>query len=227
MNLKKNIENILKKVQAAREKGGYKQKIRIVAVTKTHPFSVIEKVYKEGLFSFGENKVQEAENKFKSFDNLPGINRRFIGHLQSNKVKKCLHLFDTVDSVHTVKLLKKISTVSKAMEKTTPVLLQVNVSGEPQKNGFLPDQLEEMLLCFEVNNVKIKGLMTIGPNTKNIDRIRDSFVLLRKLKTTINKHLDRNQINELSMGMSGDFVTAIEEGSTMIRLGTVLFGTRN
>ena len=106
-------------------------------------------------------------------------------------------------------------------------MLQVNVSGEPQKNGFLPDQLEELLLCFEVENVKIKGLMAVGPNTKNIDRVRDSFVLLRKLKTTINKHLDKNQISELSMGMSGDFVTAIEEGSTMIRLGTVLFGSRN
>ena len=199
----------------------------LIAVSKVQPNERIEDVLNQGHKCFGENRVQEAENKFKSFDNLPGINRRFIGHLQSNKVKKCLHLFDTIDSVHTVKLLKKISTVSKAMEKTTPVLLQVNVSGEPQKNGFLPDQLEEMLLCFEVNNVKIKGLMTIGPNTKNIDRIRDSFVLLRKLKTTINKHLDRNQINELSMGMSGDFVTAIEEGSTMIRLGTVLFGSRN
>ena len=214
-------------VQAARERGGYKQKIEIVAVTKTHPFSVIEKVYKEGLFSFGENRVQEAENKFKSFDNLPGVNRRFIGHLQSNKVKKCLNLFDTIDSVHTVKLLKKISTVSKTMGKTPPVLLQVNVSGDPQKNGFLPDQLEDLLFCFEVENVKIKGLMAVGPNTENIDRVRDSFVLLRNLKTTINKHLDKNQITELSMGMSGDFVTAIEEGSTMIRLGTVLFGSRN
>tara|TARA_Y100001970_G_scaffold289218_1_gene418856 strand:- start:3685 stop:4368 length:684 start_codon:yes stop_codon:yes gene_type:complete len=227
MNLKRNIENISKKVQAARERGGHKQKIRIVAVTKTHPFSVIEKVYKEGLFSFGENRVQEAENKFKSFDNLPGINRRFIGHLQSNKVKRCLHLFDTIDSVHTVKLLKKISNVSKTMGKTTPVFLQVNASGEPQKNGFLPDQLEELLPCFEVENVKIKGLMTIGPNTKNINRVRDSFVLLRELKTAINKYLGKNQINELSMGMSGDFVTAIEEGSTMIRLGTILFGRRN
>ena len=106
-------------------------------------------------------------------------------------------------------------------------MLQVNVSGEPQKNGFLPDQLEELLACFEVENVKIKGLMTIGPNTKNINRVRDSFVLLRELKTTINKYLGKNQINELSMGMSGDFVTAIEEGSTMIRLGTILFGRRN
>ena len=227
MNLKENIENILKKVQTARERGGHKQKIRIVAVTKTHPFSVIEKVYKEGLFSFGENRVQEAENKFKSFDNLPGVNRRFIGHLQSNKVKKCLHLFDTIDSVHTVKLLKKISTVSKTMGKTTPVFLQINVSGEPQKNGFLPDHLEDLLPCFEVENVTIKGLMTIGPNTKNINRVRDSFVLLRELKTTINKYLGKNQINELSMGMSGDFVIAIEEGSTMIRLGTILFGRRN
>ena len=89
-------------------------------------------------------------------------------------------------------------------------MLQVNVSGEPQKNGFLPDQLEELLFCFEVENIKIKGLMAVGPNTKNIDRVRDSFALLRNVKTTINKHLDKKQINELSMGMSGDFVTAIE-----------------
>ena len=157
---------------------------------------------------------------------MPGFTRRFIGHLQSNKVKKCLRLFDTVDSVHKYKLLKKISVVAEQREKTIPVLLQINTSEEPQKNGFSPNQTEDLLRCFELKNVTIKGLMTVGPNTKDTKQIRDSFVLLRELKSLINNHLNSNKISELSMGMSGDYEIAVEEGSTMVRLGTALFGRR-
>ena len=226
MSIKENIESIEKKIQAAKRRSGCKQNVEIIAVTKTRPFSIIEEVYRDGLFSIGENRVQEAETKFKSFNEMPGFTRRFIGHLQSNKVKKCLSLFDTVDSVHKFKLLKKISIVAEQREKTIPVLLQINTSEEPQKNGFSPNQTEDLLRCFELKNVAIKGLMTVGPNTKDTKQIKDSFVLLRELKSLINNHLDSNKISELSMGMSGDYEIAVEEGSTMVRLGTALFGRR-
>tara|TARA_B100000287_G_C20569782_1_gene756061 strand:+ start:259 stop:948 length:690 start_codon:yes stop_codon:yes gene_type:complete len=226
VSIKENIESIEKKIQAAKRRSGCKQNVEIIAVTKTRPFSIIEEVYREGLLSVGENRVQEAETKFKSFNKMPGFTRRFIGHLQSNKVKKCLRLFDTVDSVHKYKLLKKISVVAEQREKTIPVLLQINTSEEPQKNGFSPNQTEDLLRCFELKNVTIKGLMTVGPNTKDTKKIKDSFVLLRELKSLINNHLNSNKISELSMGMSGDYEIAVEEGSTMVRLGTALFGRR-
>jgi pyridoxal phosphate enzyme, YggS family len=138
-----------------------------------------------------------------------------------------MELFDTIDAVDSLKLIRKIS--KQASEKTGPfpVLLEVNTSGEQQKHGFLPSETDEMFRCFDEPHVNVEGLMTVGPLTQDRQKIRDSFRRLKELEAAINNHLGYDQLKELSMGMSGDYEIAIEEGSTMIRVGTALFGNRN
>ena len=221
------LEEIYLNIDKAKAAQKRNDQPKIIAVTKTHPFSAIEDVYNCGIFSIGENRVQEASNKFQSFNKMPNLTKRFIGHLQSNKVKKCMELFDTIDTVDSLKLIRKIS--KQASEKTGlfPVLLEVNTSGEQQKHGFLPSETGEMLRCFDEPHVNVEGLMTVGPLTQDRQKIRDSFRRLKELEAAINNHLGHDQLKELSMGMSGDYEIAIEEGSTMIRVGTALFGNRN
>tara|TARA_X000001036_G_scaffold190883_1_gene179962 strand:- start:1446 stop:2135 length:690 start_codon:yes stop_codon:yes gene_type:complete len=226
MNFGKKLISINNKIELAQSKSVHNNSIKIIAVTKTHPFSFIEKSYNSNIYSIGENKVQEAEKKFESFEKMPKIERRFIGHLQSNKVRKCLSLFDTIDTIDSVKLAKKVSNIAKETNKDLTGLIEINTSGENQKKGFLPKDIDDIQRCLNLPNLKIVGLMTIGPNTKNINKIRSAFKKLRELKDLVNSKNKNEDLSELSMGMSGDYEVAIEEGSTMIRLGTALFGVR-
>ena len=226
MSLKDTIKTIQSKIESAQKRGGFSHPVQLIAVTKTHPFSLIKECSDAGITAIGENRIQEASKKFASFDSMPDLSRRFIGHLQSNKVNKCLDLFDTIDSVDSVKLLKRISNTTLQQERTIHVLLEINTSGETQKHGFLPDQLNEIRECFNLPNISIEGLMTVGPFTADKEKIRDSFKQLRALRKRINQSVIQSDMLELSMGMSGDYEIAVEEGSTMIRLGTALFGKR-
>lgn len=226
MNLKENLVKIKEKISSIQEKTGLQNKVEIVAVTKTHPFQIIRNSYEAGFLSIGENRIQEASAKFESFELMPDLKKRFIGHLQSNKIKKCTNLFDTIDTVDNIKLLKKISKVIEKKKRKTSVLLQINTSKDAQKKGFSPIDIENILACFEIEGVIIEGLMTMAPFTNNKKVIRESFKKLRVLKEEINAQLKNERISELSMGMSNDYKIAIEEGSTMIRLGTSLFGAR-
>ena len=226
MNLDEKLISINEKIELAQRKSIYENLVKVIAVTKTHPFSFIEKSYNSNIYSIGENKVQEAEKKFNSFEKMPKIERRFIGHLQSNKVRKCLSLFDTVDTIDSIKLAKKISNIAKETNREITGLIEINTSGENQKKGFLPKELDDIQRCLILPNLKVVGLMTIGPNTKNINKVRCAFKNLRELKDFINLKNKNKNLTELSMGMSGDYEVAIEEGSTMIRLGTALFGVR-
>ncbi len=222
MTLIEKVQIINDKIEKAKIRGRVNQTVNIVAVTKTHPFSIIEQSYKAGVFSIGENRIQESKNKFRSFNSMPKITKRFIGHLQSNKVNKCIELFDTIDSVDSIKLLKKISNSVIKHQKKISVLLEINTSGEISKRGFKPNEISEIKECLEIKNIDVNGLMTIGPNTNDKNKIRKSFQILRKIKQTIKNP----KLQELSMGMSGDYEIAVEEGSTMVRLGTALFGKR-
>ena len=226
MILKDNLDSIKTKIELAKQRGGFDRPVQLIAVTKTHPFSTIKTCYDIGITSIGENRLQEATQKFESFEAMPNLERRFIGHLQSNKVKKCLEMFDTVDSVDSLKLAKKISNAALNCGKKISVLLQVNTSGEGQKYGFLPNQTSEIQTCFEEPNIDIVGLMTVGPLTNDKAQLRDSFIQLRELMHMINQYSQKPKLTELSMGMSGDYEMAVEEGSTMVRLGTALFGKR-
>jgi pyridoxal phosphate enzyme (YggS family) len=227
MNLKEKLYQIRNNILSAQEKRGYDHPVQIVAVTKTRPFYYIKDCYKAHISAIGENRIQEAVEKFQPFSDMPELIRRFIGHLQSNKVNKCLELFDTVDSVDSIKLARKISNRAASLGKTMPVLLEVNTSGEQQKGGFNPDRVDDMLSCINEKNIEVKGLMTVGPHTKDEDKIRKSFNDLRELSHSLNQQSnDKSKLRELSMGMSGDYELAVEEGSTMVRLGTALFGLR-
>jgi len=226
MSLKDTIKSIRSKIESAQKRGGFSHPVQLIAVTKTHPFSLIQECYDAGITAIGENKIQEASQKFESFESMQDITRRFIGHLQSNKVNKCLKMFDTIDSVDSLKLAKRISNAALSLKKTVPVLLEINTSGETQKHGFLPNQLDEIIECFNETNIKIEGLMTVGPKTTEEKKTRDSFIQLRKMRDSISQLLNQPNLRELSMGMSGDYEIAVEEGSTMIRIGTALFGRR-
>ncbi len=225
---KNNLKRVLSQIVSAKKKSNNNKTVKIVAVTKNHPSSVITSSYNEGLRHIGENRVQEGEKKIREINNnnFPDLTKRFIGHLQSNKVNKCLDVFDTIDSVHSLRLAKKISKRAGVIEKRVPVLLEVKTSNEKRKSGFNVEETNEMLLCSELPNIQVKGLMTMAPFTKDQEKIRNSFSTLRFLLEKLNKQKPELKIFELSMGMSSDFKIAIEEGSTMIRLGTVLFGKR-
>lgn len=229
MKIKENVESVKERIVTAQLRSDNKAPITIVAVTKTHPASIILEARQAGLDTIGENRVQEAEDKFsKIAEILPNITKRLVGHLQSNKINKALNLFDTIDSVDSLKLASKIGKKAVSLNRTIPILLEVNTSGESAKFGFIPDNIDEMLACFEIQGIEIQGLMTIGPLTSDIKRIRRAFITLRELRNSIKNQLIKNvdKFTELSMGMSGDFEIAVEEGATMVRLGTVLFGQR-
>ena len=226
MSLKNAIERIQHKIESAQKRGGYSHPVQFIAVTKTHPFSLIQQCYEAGIEAIGENRTQEATQKFESFEFMPTLTKRFIGHLQTNKINNCLELFDTIDSVDSIRLAQKISSRAKALNKTLPTLLEVNTSREAQKHGFTPKQRNEILSCLEEPNLRVTGLMTVGPRTKNKKQIRKAFVELRNLRDSINQELGNAALKDLSMGMSGDYEIAAEEGSTMVRIGTALFGKR-
>lgn len=229
MKIKENVESVKERIVTAQLRSDNKAPITIVAVTKTHPASIILEARQAGLDTIGENRVQEAEDKFsKIAEILPNITKRLVGHLQSNKINKALNLFDTIDSVDSLKLASKIGKKAVSLNRTIPILLEVNTSGESAKFGFIPDNIDEMLACFEIPGIEIQGLMTIGPLTSDIKRIRRAFIILRELRNSIKNQLKKNvdKFTELSMGMSGDFEIAVEEGATMVRLGTILFGQR-
>ena len=213
MSLEKNLKQVLENIESSKKKSSWGQSVELIAATKTREISTIEECYQLGIKTIGENRVQESEEKFSYFPGFEKIKKRFIGHLQTNKVNKCLNIFDTIDSVDSLKLANKVNKSSK--------------SSEPQKNGFSPKITDELISCFRLTDLNIVGLMTVGPNTNNENNLRSSFILLRELKHQINKELGSIVLTELSMGMTNDYEIAIQEGSTMVRVGTALFGTRN
>ena len=133
-----------------------------------------------GITSIGENRVNDAIKKFKSSENMPDVEKRFIGHLQSNKTKKCVNAFDTIDSIHSLKLLKKVSKECEKAKKKIEVLLEINTSGETQKKGFSVEDSNEILQCFEIQNVQVVGLMTMAPFTKDEKKNKVMFLFIKK-----------------------------------------------
>ena len=229
MNIRENFKRINSRILAAQLRSGINKSVKIVAITKTHSSNIIEKIYDLGQKVIGENRIQETESKFTDISYLlPKIEKRFVGHLQSNKINKAINLFDTFDAVDSLNLARKIGKKAVVLNKIIPILLEVNTSGESSKFGFAPTNIDEMLTCCEIAGISVQGLMTIGPLTTDTKKIRKAFILLRQLHKTIKTQLsDKSKyFKELSMGMSSDFEIAIEEGATMIRLGTALFGPR-
>ena len=201
--------------------------IEIIAITKGFPPTFIIDAATLGLNSIGENRVQEAEEKFPNLPDLLTIKRRLVGHLQSNKARRAVELFDTIDSVDSARLAKKLSAIGVGRGVPVEILLQVNVGRDPNKSGFNPARTDELLESVELDGLNVLGLMTIGVFTTDEQSKRETFRALRNLRDLLNSKLSQGlQLKELSMGMSSDYEIAVEEGATMVRIGTALFGPR-
>ncbi|MEW6527956.1 MAG: YggS family pyridoxal phosphate-dependent enzyme [Spirochaetota bacterium] len=225
MSIIDNYRQLLQKIDLiARQCNRNPAEISIIAVSKTFPAQTIQEAIDQGITLFGENRVQEAKAKIPQLQGT--FSFHLVGHLQSNKAKDAVRLFECIHSIDKLSTAIEVDKEAKKINKIQNILIEVNTSGEPSKFGVEPEKAFE--LCkgiLELHNINCIGFMTVGPLTDNRDRIRESFRTLRVLKEEINNKLNIT-LKELSMGMSGDFDIAIEEGATMVRIGTAIFGQR-
>jgi pyridoxal phosphate enzyme (YggS family) len=224
-SMQKKIDDILMRMeQACLRAGRGVDEVRLIAVSKTYPPESVREAAACGLHIFGESRIYEAEAKIPV---CPGnIEWELIGHLQRNKVKRAVRLFNTIHSVDSLALLDKINGASRDYGKTMRVCLEINVSGEGSKHGFAPEEVPQVLEeAGSLMNVDVVGLMTIPPFMADAEGVRPYFRQLRELRDELAE-LSGLGLEELSMGMSGDFEVAIEEGATCVRVGTAIFGKR-
>ena len=220
------LEEVKERIAAACKRAGRDpSEVEIIAVTKTHGAEVVKEAWDSGLVIVGENKVQEAA--WKKPASVTGPMWHLIGHLQSNKVRKALELFDFFHSVDTAALADRINLIADDMGLSPHILLEVNVSGEKSKSGMKPEEVREVLAHIgrECPRITVEGLMTMAPFSENPEHARPYFRRLRELRDELERDLGIG-LPRLSMGMSGDYEVAVEEGATWVRLGTVLFGER-
>ena len=225
MAFTENLASIRQRIAAACVRAGREAtSVTLLAVSKTHPPETIRGAVEAGQLLFGENKIQEARAKIPL---CPGKARwQFIGHLQSNKVRDAVELFDLIQGVDSLAIAQEISKRAAQAAKTMPILLEVNVAGEGSKFGYRPEQmLAELNELNALPKIEIHGLMAIPPYTPVPEKARPYFQKLRELKVQAETALGA-PLPQLSMGMSGDFEVAIEEGATIVRIGTALFGER-
>ncbi|MEW5718797.1 MAG: YggS family pyridoxal phosphate-dependent enzyme [Chloroflexota bacterium] len=232
--LEQNLKLVQQRIAHAAERAGREpREITLVAVSKTFSAEAILAAHALGVRHFGENRVEEAAEK------IPPINRRLqtaitwhlIGHLQSRKVKDAVPLFDFIHSLDRVALAQKIENRASATEKTIPILLEVNISGEASKNGFAPEPREQFFdavrTILTLPHLDAQGLMTIAPIVAQPDDARPHFRALRALRDELRARFPERAWQHLSMGMTDDFEAAIAEGATIVRIGRAIFGERN
>lgn len=222
-NLKEVEKNIM---EACKKSGRDRNEVTLIAVSKTKPISMIEEAYETGIREFGENKPQELRDKYQE---LPkDIHWHMIGHLQRNKVKYVVGNASLIHSVESIRLAEAINQEAEKKDIVMPVLVEVNVAEEESKFGFHVEEVEDALKQIqEHSGVCVRGLMTIAPFVDNPEDNRPVFQKLNKLYVDMKtKNIDNDTMNILSMGMTGDFEVAVEEGATMVRVGTGIFGAR-
>lgn len=233
MSIAENLAQIRDRIaRAASSAGRDPAAICLVAVSKTHPASAILDAATAGQLLFGENRVQEFAGKAPELGSLVGqASYRLIGHLQSNKAAKAAELFDAVDSVDSLKLARRLDEAAAKLGKTLDILLEVNIGGEEAKAGLAadsPELLRILVAAPTLANLRIRGLMTVPPIVEDVEAARPYFKKLRELRDSLRaRQLPGVALEELSMGMSHDFEAAIAEGSTMVRVGTAIFGARD
>jgi pyridoxal phosphate enzyme (YggS family) len=225
VSLAENLDLIQQRIRAACERAGRAaESVTLLAVTKGQPPDVVNEAGKLGLAFFGENKIQEARAKIPLCSGK--LHWHFIGHLQTNKCREAVELFEMVQSVDSLHVAREISKRAELAGKTMPILLEVNLAGEASKFGYPPGAVEaELNQINALPRIEIHGLMTVPPWTANAENVRPVFRQLRALKERAEQVLGA-PLPHLSMGMTGDFEVAIEEGATMVRIGTALFGPR-
>lgn len=230
-NLQIIEDNILK---ACKNSHRDRDQVTLIAASKTKPLLMMEEVYNEGIVNFGENKVQEIINKSEEIDELnknelKNIKWHMIGHLQRNKVKYIVDKVTLIHSVDSLRLAKEIEKEARKNNVIVDVLLEVNIAMDPDKYGFKESEVNSALIeISKFKHINIKGLMTIPPYVENPEENRHYFQKMRELFVDIEaKNIDNVSMEILSMGMTGDYCVAIEEGATMVRIGTGIFGERD
>ena len=211
--------------EACRRSNRSESDIGLMAVSKVHPVEAILEAYAAGQRLFGENRVQEFQEKSPHVKDLTGAAFHLIGPLQSNKTAKAAELFDAIDAVDSLKIAQRLSTTAAALGKKLPVLIEVKLSHEESKHGLSPEELPSLLAAMnDLESIETVGLMTVPPWSEDAEVARPYFRELRRLRDESAAQFPR--VTQLSMGMSNDFTVAIEEGSTCVRVGTALFGRR-
>lgn len=226
MSLEQRLNDVKQRIaNAATECGRAPEEIKLIAVTKTYPTDAMNEAIRLGVTDVGENKPQEVRDKFN--DVLP-VRWHLIGHLQTNKIKYVIDRCCMIHSVDSIKLMQEIDRLAAAHGCHIDILIQVNISGEESKSGIAPEELPTLLLyATNLTNTHVKGLMTIAPKTEYGD-VSVHFGNMKKLFDKTAKETYTNvSMDELSMGMSGDFETAIKYGATIVRVGSLIFGPRN
>lgn len=232
-----SLARVEEQIEAACSRAGrQRHDVALMAVSKTHPASAIKQAFEAGVTLFGENRVQEFQSKLIDLAiedaggaDLAGIKVNLIGKLQSNKAAKAAEIFSAVDSLDSFKLAHRLNEAASRLNRTLPVLLEIKLSPEESKTGLEPDSFElaELLERLpDLPNLRTGGLMTVPPWSEDPETARPYFRQLRELRDRLAREHPRLDFAQLSMGMSGDFAVAIEEGSTCIRIGTALFGKR-
>ena len=225
------MENKLQRVNtriknAAIKSGRNPSNVTIIAVTKSFPSGIWDFALQHHLTIIGESRIQEAENKNKQFNHREDIELHFIGHLQKNKARKAVQLFDVIQTIDSLKLAKQINMISKEEDKTQKIFLQTNTGNDPLKYGF--SSQETIIAAKEISSMKnilMIGIMTIPPQGISKSKLRTIYKKTRKIRDKIKESIE-GRCNNLSMGMSNDFEIAIAEGATHVRIGTALFGER-
>jgi PLP dependent protein len=228
MELKQRLEHVKERIRLAAESCDRDpNSICLVAVSKTVPVETVKAAIEAGATILGENYVQEAREKFDALVHYP-VSWHLIGHLQSNKVKYAVRLFDLIHSVDSLKLARTLDKEARKVDKLQPILVQVNISGEDTKSGIAAAEVPGLISAIgQLENLAVKGLMTMPPYFYQPEKVRPYFAALRKLRDRLKEQSQTNvSLDELSMGMTGDFEVAIEEGATLVRIGTALFGER-
>jgi pyridoxal phosphate enzyme (YggS family) len=231
MTIAGNVSGIRERIAAAARRAGRNvDDVVLMGVSKTFPAEAVRDAYAAGIRVFGENRVQEFAEKFAALAHLPDAEWHLIGHLQSNKAGRAAELFHAVGSVDSLRLAERLNAAAAALGKKLRVLVEINIGGEEAKAGVHATslELEEVLLAApRLDHLEVQGLMTIPPFSENPEDARPYFRKLREVRDDIGaRRLSRVGMSVLSMGMSHDFEIAVEEGSTCVRVGTAIFGTR-
>lgn len=227
MGVAENILKIREKIAAAaRRAGRHPGEIRLMAVTKTVPDDRVREAISAGVDLLGENYVQEARGKIEKLGRV--VPWHFTGHLQTNKAKYAVSLFEMIHSVDRIELASELNRRAEAAGRVLPVLIEVNIGGEESKSGVaFPAAKELIRQAAKLSSLRIKGLMTMPPWQADPEEVRPCFIALRRLKEEVTEeNIGNVRLEELSMGMSGDFEAAVEEGATIVRIGRGIFGER-
>jgi pyridoxal phosphate enzyme (YggS family) len=225
----RNVLSIRERIAKAAERCGRSpDEITLLAVSKTFPAEFLVRAAEAGIRCFGENRVQEAETKIPQLRNIDGLQWHLIGHLQTNKARRAAELFDVIHSVDSVKLAAKLNQASTEAGKILSVLLQIDLGDEETKFGAEPRQIHELVEAINgFPGLRLNGLMTIPPFWDNPEDVRPYFARLRQLRDKMEMEQPGCLgLNHLSMGMSHDFEQAVQEGATILRIGTAIFGAR-